>query len=154
VTKIIIAPSKEEQAKDKQFHKTLDLLDEEVGGPSQRDKDQFFGGPNDGLICQHNPNGPRNSADPEGLYADYFIKDKVYLPEFGCRMPGYHMYSCVRQVSPEGSYTINFPKTFPCGGLRGANFRKSYFYVGFISPALLAADGINPSDFREILSAG
>ena len=151
---IKIAAPKAEQEANKKFLKDMQAQADDPGFVSERNKDMFFGGPHDGLVCDHQPNGPRSPDDPKGYWADYYFFDKMYLPEFFGKMPGYHLYSCIRLPRSAGTHVAKGHDTTGGFGVRCKNMRKRYTYIGFLSPALLAADGISPSEFHGVLTIG
>lgn len=153
---IKIAPSKEEQAKEKQFIKDVegmaDTLRPDGTVVSERHKDQFFGGPYHGFICSHQPNGPRAHNDPNGNWADYYIKDKLYIPDAHGKISGYHIYSTVRNIMGSDGY-INKGHASQWGlGTRTTNYRKCYYYIGFFDEGFLALEGISVADFTGIFT--
>jgi len=136
------------------LHRTLgEELDPITNQPiSKRNEDLFIGGPSwiDGTTCTHAPNGPRAFNDAKGNWADYYIKDRVQLVEFGSKVAGYHVYSTARSL--HGSENFIERKHQPELGFntRGPNMRKCYYYCGFLSEALLLHDGIYPGEFSGI----
>lgn len=163
MTKIVIAPSAKEKAETKQFQKKLEVIGSEETKanedgvkyiPSKRDEDFFLGGPLDGMSTSHQPNGPTLPFDPGRLWADYFIKDHFHIPKAGGKVWGFHVYSSTRALEYEHALShpdhANVPQLNL--GTRTANFRKCYYYIGFIQDELLMHDGIHPHDFAGILT--
>ena len=161
MTQIKIAPSRKEKADIKKAKAQLDILASENavnGNPvSYRHQDLFIGGPLDGQVCQHQPNGKRTENDPEGYWADYFIKD-VYVPpnKDGAitRVPGYHIYSTARMLEQMGTWNLVRPEHRPRLnlGTRGPLNRKCYYHIGFLPESELVRDGWYPSEFTGILT--
>ncbi len=162
---IKIAPSKEEKAEAKEFRKQLDFMGSEKmvtpegGGPkviaSKRHFDHFIGGPLDGHECKHNPNGPQQSWDPGRFWADYYFRDSMHLPGDHRKVEGFHVYSTARAMQyaikngirhkDHANHSFNL-------GTRGPNMVKLYYYLFFLEDQILYLDGIQPADFKEILT--
>lgn len=155
---IKIAPPKEEQIAERQFIKDVENMGDDhtkTGAiVSERHNDQFFGGPHHGLVCSHQPNGPRASNDPNGFWSDYYIKDKIYIPEAHGKVTGFHIYSTVRNIMGSDGHIAKGHASQWGLGSRTKNFRKCYYYIGFFDEGFLALEGISVSDFMGVFTSG
>lgn len=158
---IKIADSKAVQKEKADFRKQVEIIGsetlDEFGNPkSYRNEDLFMGGPYNGHTCEHSPNGPRAHNDPKGYWADYFIKDKMKIPETGSWVTGYHLYSTSRSIYSNGEDGMILKEhQSQMGGLgsRGPNMRKLYYYCGWFDEGFLTLGGLSFDEFTGYLSA-
>lgn len=154
-----IGATKKEKAQKKQWLKQLrsiGTIETDANGKevSKRNEDLFIGGPSwiDGFTCAHQPNGPRATNDPKGFWADYLIKDTLVID--GSKHVGYHIYSPVRGIfmNEEGKVLQGQAPQFGMG-TRGPNYRKCYYYIGWLEEGLIRREGYAFEEFTGILSA-
>lgn len=166
MTQIKIGATKAEKLEAKERAKKINILSAEpVQGPnkayiSKRNEDLFIGGPPglDGYCCHHAPNGPTLEWDPGRHWATYYILDVMKMSSVERPIKGYHVYSPTRALEmallDEGALHrqefSNRPRINL--GTRGPLFRKCYYYAGFMEETLLILSGVQPSDFKEILT--
>lgn len=155
--KVVIAPPEEAKQAHKQFVKDVeampDTINKETGQiKSERNRDQFHGGPFHGLICDHQPNGPRAKNDPNGYWADYFIKDRMKIGPEKSHVTGYHIYSTVRNIMGTDGHIAKGHANQWGLGTRTTNFRKCYYYIGFFDERIMMLEGTNVGDFTGVFS--
>lgn len=121
---------------------------------NQRDYDQFIGGPLDGYICNHQPNGPRTRWDKEGYWSDYYFEDTITVMPERLKVKGFHIYATVRGIQMarfEGLGLEDKMKIQSYSGTRGPQHRKLYYWCGFADEITIREDGIDPGEFTGVL---
>lgn len=153
---IKIAPTDKEKAEQKRSEKIVNILASEKKGKSMRDMDLFVGGPMDGEVVPHQPNGPRAPNDPKGNWSDYYIADTLVVEEGGSKkkIKGYHLYSSSKgfhttfnETVGRHTYDAHKHANFAGLGTRGPNMMKMYYYVAFLDDRALVLDGIIIGEF-------
>lgn len=155
---IKIASDKATQAEHKKWQGQMQRLseshDKHGNIASKRHERMFVGGPWDGHITESFGNGPRMKTDPKGRHADYFIKDKMFIPEAGRKITGYHIYSNSRSIwADDNGYVRPEHRQFTNVGLRGPQMRMMFYYAGFLDEGFLSLGGLDFSEFSGILKA-